>query len=62
MTEFEGKLMGYFRNGDIKPIIDREFDLDQIQEAHRLMESNANTGKILIKVFDQQETKERTDL
>ncbi|MFM7771595.1 MAG: zinc-binding dehydrogenase [Acidimicrobiaceae bacterium] len=34
----------------MRPVIDRRFGLDQIVDAHQLMESNANTGKIVIDV------------
>ena len=37
--------------GELKPIFDaKEFTLDQLQEAHEYMETNANIGKILISV------------
>jgi NADPH:quinone reductase-like Zn-dependent oxidoreductase len=38
-----------FKEGRLKPIIDRVLDWKQVQEAHRLMESNQNTGKIVLK-------------
>lgn len=36
--------------GEIVPVIDRIFALDEIQEAHRYMETNANFGKIVLQV------------
>jgi NADPH:quinone reductase-like Zn-dependent oxidoreductase len=36
--------------GKLKPIIARTFTLDQIVDAHRYMESNAQIGKIVVKV------------
>lgn len=36
--------------GALKPVIDREFPLEQIAEAHRYMESNAQCGKIVVTV------------
>jgi tumor protein p53-inducible protein 3 len=38
--------------GSFAPIIDSEFELSEVQAAHERMESNANTGKILIKVSE----------
>ncbi len=35
-------------SGALKPVIDREFPLEEIAEAHRYMESNAQCGKIVV--------------
>jgi NADPH:quinone reductase-like Zn-dependent oxidoreductase len=47
-----GKKYVYDRlaSGAFKPRVDRTFPLDQIVEAHRYMESNAQTGKIVVTV------------
>ena len=37
-------------SGTLKPVIDREFPLEEIAEAHRYMESNAQCGKIVVTV------------
>ncbi|MBN8640092.1 MAG: glycosyltransferase [Anaerolineae bacterium] len=37
-------------NGDLIPVIDRVFALEQAAEAHRYMASNANVGKIILSV------------
>ena len=37
-------------SGNLKPIIDRTFSLDNIAEAHRYMESNHQQGKIVVTV------------
>lgn len=39
-------------SGKVKPLIDRIFSLDQIREAHELLESNATFGKIVISSDD----------
>ena len=39
-------------SGDIRPIIHETFPLKQASEAHRLMESSAHIGKILLKPAD----------
>jgi NADPH:quinone reductase-like Zn-dependent oxidoreductase len=36
--------------GKLKPILDRSFPLEQIADAHRYMESNQQTGKIIVTV------------
>ncbi|NBU61082.1 MAG: hypothetical protein EBS27_04835 [Actinobacteria bacterium] len=47
---FIGEMIPLFEVGKLRPVIDRRFGLDQISEAHSFMESNANTGKIVIDV------------
>lgn len=47
---FIGEMMPLFAVGKLRPVIDRRFELNQIVDAHQLMESNANTGKIVIDV------------
>jgi NADPH2:quinone reductase len=37
-------------DGKIRPIIDRTFPLAEAAEAHRLMESGAHIGKILLTI------------
>jgi NADPH:quinone reductase-like Zn-dependent oxidoreductase len=37
-------------SGQLKPLIARVFRLDQIQEATRFLESNAQVGKIVVNV------------
>jgi NADPH:quinone reductase len=42
--------MPFVENGLLKPILHATFDLEQASEAHRMMESNANIGKITLAV------------
>lgn len=37
-------------SGDLAPVVDRVFDLDDIVAAHRYMESNQQLGKIVVRV------------
>ena len=46
--KFAAEMLPLFDSGRLKPVIDSRFSLDQIADAHRLMEANANVGKILI--------------
>ena len=48
--KFAAEMLPLFDSGRLKPVIDSRFSLDQIADAHRLMEANANIGKILIEV------------
>jgi NADPH:quinone reductase-like Zn-dependent oxidoreductase len=36
-------------NGRLRPVVDRVFELEQIAEAYRYLESNAQMGKILVR-------------
>lgn len=38
-------------NGKIKPVIDSTFDLQNIEDAHKLMESSLHIGKIILKCY-----------
>jgi len=38
------------RSGSLAPVIDRTFDLDDVVQAHRYLESNAQLGKIVLTV------------
>ena len=47
---FAEALLPDFDAGVLKPIVDKWFTLDQIVEAHRHMEANANVGKIVVTI------------
>lgn len=47
---FIAELIPLFERGALRPVIDSRFPLDDIADAHRHMEANANIGKILIDV------------
>jgi NADPH2:quinone reductase len=47
---FAREILPLFDDGTLKPVIDTRFGLDDIAEAHRYMESNANVGKIVIDI------------
>ena len=55
MTDFEAKVLHHFRDGQLKPIIDQVFSLSEIADAHKRMEANLNVGKILLKVFQEDD-------
>lgn len=44
------KLLPYFENGHLKPVIDSVFDWESVQDAHHYMEANQNIGKIILQV------------
>jgi len=45
---FAQRVLPMFERGLLQPVIDRVFPLDEVAEAHRYMESNANFGKIVL--------------
>ncbi|HUF97469.1 MAG TPA: NAD(P)H-quinone oxidoreductase [Ilumatobacter sp.] len=47
---FTAEILPLFDNGTLRPVIHSRYSLDSIVDAHREMEANANTGKILIDV------------
>ena len=47
---FADEVLPLFNNGKLHPVIDSRFPLWEVAEAHRLMESNANFGKILLEI------------
>ena len=45
---FAAEMLPLFDDGALAPVIDSTFAFDQIADAHRHMEANANTGKIVV--------------
>ncbi|TNE81928.1 MAG: NAD(P)-dependent alcohol dehydrogenase [Bacteroidetes bacterium] len=45
-------LYGLYQMGKFKPLIDREYALDEIQEAHRYAESGMKLGNLIIRIKD----------
>ena len=45
---FIAEMIPRFADGSLRPVIDSRFPLDDIADAHRHMEADANVGKILI--------------
>jgi NADPH:quinone reductase-like Zn-dependent oxidoreductase len=45
---FATEMLPLFDTGALRPVIDRRFAFDQIADAHRVMEANANAGKIVV--------------
>lgn len=47
---FVARVLPLIESGAIRPVVDRVFDLEEVGEAHRYMETNANFGKIVLRV------------
>jgi NADPH2:quinone reductase len=47
--EFSERVLPMFEPGHLRPVIDRVFSFSEIREAHRLMESDSNFGKIVLR-------------
>ena len=50
--EFMDNVGPYLSDGQVKPIIDSTFPLDQVKEAHEYMEANKNIGKIILTITE----------
>jgi NADPH2:quinone reductase len=48
--DVERELWPLFVNGQLRPVVGASFPLEQVTEAHRLMESGQHTGKIVLTV------------
>lgn len=48
--ELAEKILPLFASGEVKPIIDRVYPLEDVQLAHIRMEENQNIGKIILRV------------
>jgi len=53
VSSFSDVALDKFGSGAYRPIIAQVFPLSDLAGAHRLMESNANTGKIIIEVIPE---------
>jgi putative PIG3 family NAD(P)H quinone oxidoreductase len=50
--EFAKRCLPLFANGTLVPVVDRVFPLEEAGAAHAYMETNANFGKIVLRVKD----------
>jgi len=50
-NEFAHHSVHAFVDGSFRPVVDRVYPLAEAQQAHEYMESNANTGKIVLSVI-----------
>jgi NADPH:quinone reductase-like Zn-dependent oxidoreductase len=48
VAAFRSQFLADFENGAMRPIIDRAFPVESVQEAHAHMEANRNIGKIVL--------------
>lgn len=47
---FAAEVLPLFDSGALRPVIDRRFPLSEVADAHRLVESNATVGKVVLDV------------
>jgi NADPH:quinone reductase-like Zn-dependent oxidoreductase len=50
VERFRRQWLHRLEDGTLRPLVDRVFALEHAADAHRYMESNANVGKIVLKV------------
>ncbi len=48
--QFKKHVLPLLADGRVRPIVDRVLPLEEVSEAHRYMESNANFGKIVLRM------------
>ena len=48
-SRFREKLLPRLEAGELRPVIDRVFMIEQVREAHEHMEANRNVGKIVLR-------------
>ena len=60
VQEFSERIVPQFANGRLKTIADSVFTIDEIQLAHKRMESNENIGKIIIQIMPDDTNTEGT--
>ncbi len=51
---FARNVIPLLQSGAVRPIVDRTFTLDQIADAHALVESNTTVGKVVIRMTSEQ--------
>ncbi|GHA77612.1 NAD(P)H quinone oxidoreductase [Formosimonas limnophila] len=51
-ADLNAKVWPLMQTGAITPVLDSVFDMVDVQDAHRHMERNAHTGKIVLKIHD----------
>lgn len=52
VSEFTRVVLPKFADGTIKPIISKVFTIDEVVEAHKMMEEDKHFGKIVLKIQD----------
>jgi putative PIG3 family NAD(P)H quinone oxidoreductase len=52
VQSFVRRVLPLIASGAILPVVDRVFALEEVADAHRYMETNANFGKIVLRVGD----------
>jgi NADPH:quinone reductase len=54
IAERAGRLFALLASGALTVTVDRRLDLGQAVEAHRLLESRATAGKLLLRIADDR--------
>ena len=49
-AQFKRHILPHLASGSMKPVVDQTFALEEVAEAHRYMETNANFGKIVLTI------------
>lgn len=52
IQSFSDTAVPLFESRQLVPVIDKQFPLAEVAEAHRYVEKNLNVGKVILKVVD----------
>ncbi|KAF2077488.1 hypothetical protein CYY_001187 [Polysphondylium violaceum] len=52
IQKFEKQFLNLFETGALKPVVDKVFEVNDIQAAHEYLEGNHNKGKVIVRSFD----------
>ena len=47
---FARDVLPLLETGSVKPVVDKVYKMSEVRDAHRLMESNENFGKIVLTI------------
>ncbi|XP_041355110.1 quinone oxidoreductase PIG3-like isoform X2 [Gigantopelta aegis] len=62
VKNFTQQILPRFESGALKTLIHTVLPLDNLAEAHRMMEANENTGKIVIQVSSSEDNQQKQEL
>ena len=62
VKNFRQHILPHFESGVLKTLIHTVLPLDKLAEAHRMMEANENTGKIVIQVTSSEDSQRKQEL
>ena len=53
-SEYLDTLMRMVEAGDINPVIDKKYPLDQVRNAHEYVETGRKKGNVIVKIIEER--------